>query len=422
MATCVLQAFAQFGRSPAKRSGMNTEDFVYNGQKYQIMVLGGQFTGGQYNETVVSLGGKMLLIVMNGTMTAYPGADLKDAAGAEDAYKAYQAAHQPPASAGSASTNGGHSQPAKNAVTVDGVVSMLEAGISEDIVIEKIRKSGQTFDLSTDDMVRLKKAKASDTLMKTMMEAAPAPAAAAAPPQASSPAPAQQASAAPPAAATSADPAAKPKKQGFFSSIGRSTSDILNGRSVIDRVGLRNILPQWDPQKPLSEQFPHVAITVLYAPMGWMDSYETDKSAQGKSVLPSCFNLQAVVWSDADHSKTVGPFDWCSNKDEFLAELEPNYAYSLVPHRMESGYITGVNRTDGPAPPEKLIPTDRKTMDMEAATNPQGRSIDLNLDSSTRFALMFANVRKDLGETLTADGDYRVWIVSIKKAAGPSLF
>jgi hypothetical protein len=26
------------------------------------------------------------------------------------------------------------------------------------------------------------------------------------------------------------------------------------------------------------------------------------------------------------------------------------------------------------------------------------------------------------GKTLTADGDYRVWVVSIKKAAGPSLF
>jgi hypothetical protein len=35
---------------------------------------------------------------------------------------------------------------------------------------------------------------------------------------------------------------------------------------------------------------------------------------------------------------------------------------------------------------------------------------------------MFANVRKDLGETLGSDGDYRVWITNIKKAAGPSLF
>ena len=48
--------------------------------------------------------------------------------------------------------------------------------------------------------------------------------------------------------------------------------------------------------------------------------------------------------------------------------------------------------------------------------------MDLNLDEMSRFAIMFANVRRDLGQTLTADGDYRVWIVSIKKAAGPNLF
>ncbi len=59
---------------------------------------------------------------------------------------------------------------------------------------------------------------------------------------------------------------------------------------------------------------------------------------------------------------------------------------------------------------------------MEAKTNPHGTSIDLNRDYTTRFALMFANIRKDLGQTLTNDGDPRVWIVSIKKAAGPSIF
>ncbi len=187
-------------------------------------------------------------------------------------------------------------------------------------------------------------------------------------------------------------------------------------------MGLRNILPQWDPQKPLSEQFPHVAITVLSAPQGWMDPYETDKAAKGQSIYAPCFKLEAVVWSDGEHSRKGGPFDWCSNKDEFLAELEPTYAYSLLPRRLESGYITGVNRTEGPAPPETMIPNDRATLDKEAITNPQGRSIDLNHDNSTRFALMFANIRKDLGETLTNDGDYRVWIVGIKKAAGPSIF
>jgi hypothetical protein len=199
--------------------------------------------------------------------------------------------------------------------------------------------------------------------------------------------------------------------------------DEATGRSVIDKVGLRNVLPQLDPNKPVSEQFPHVAVTVLYAPMGWTDPYVTDPSAHGRSIMPSCFKLQAVVWSDATTSRTVGPFDWCSNHDEFMAQLEPNYLQSLKPTfaDMRSGYLTGINRTDGPAPPDKLLPDDRRTMDMWAATSPQGRSVDLNNEQFSRFALMFANVRKDLGETLTSEGDARVWVVTIKKAAGPNI-
>jgi hypothetical protein len=36
---------------------------------------------------------------------------------------------------------------------------------------------------------------------------------------------------------------------------------------------MRNILPQWDPNQKLSQQYPHIAITVLYAPMGWTEEY-----------------------------------------------------------------------------------------------------------------------------------------------------
>jgi hypothetical protein len=100
-----------------------------------------------------------------------------------------------------------------------------------------------------------------------------------------------------------------------------------------------------------------------------------------------------------------------------ITQLEPTYLYSLNPGPMDmrGGYLTGINRTDGPAPPDKLLPNDRETLALEAKTNPEGRSKDLNLDQMSQFALMFANVRRDLGETLNADGDYRVWIVSIGK-------
>ena len=403
----LYSASAQYGRS--KQGYVKSVPYTYNGQQFTIVLYGTQ-------PAQVTFNSQTLLLISNGNVIAMPGIDAHLVANAEDALKAYQAGTPSGSAAAPAAAGGGGT----SGLTVAGVVSMLNAGISEDIVLEKIHKSGQTFDLSADDMVALKKAKASDNLIKAMMEATPAPAATAAPAAAS--APAAQAAAQPAPAATQPAEAQK-KKKGFFGSIGESVKDEATGRSVIDKVGLRNVLPQLDPSKPVSEQFPHIAITVLYAPMGWTDPYVTDPSAHGRSIMPSCFKLQAVVWSDATMSKTVGPFDWCSNHDEFMAQLEPNYLQSLRPTfaDMRSGYLTGINRTDGPAPPDKLLPNDRRTMDMWAATSPQGRSVDLNNEQFSRFALMFANVRKDLGETLTSDGDARVWVVTIKKAAGPNI-
>lgn len=406
-------AFGQYGRS--REGYIKRVPYVFNGQQFNIVTYGGQ-------PAQVTVGTQVVLMISAGNVIPYPGADAHLVANAEDALKAYQAG-TPSGSTAAPAAGGG----TKSGLTVDGVVTMLNGGLSDDIIIAKIHQANTAFDLSPDDMVRLKKAKASDAVIKAMMEATPAAAPAATPAVAQAPAPApapSSQSAAKQPATPAAQPADPPKKKkGFFGSIGESVKDEATGRSVIDKVGLRNILPQLDPNKPVSEQFPHIAITVLYAPMGWTDPYETDPSAHGRSVLPSCFKLQAVVWSDATTSKTVGPFDWCSNHDEFMAQLEPNYLYSLKPtfQDMRSGYLTGINRTDGPAPPDKLLPNDRRTMDMWAATSPQGRSVDLNNEQFSRFALMFANVRKDLGETLTSDGDARVWIVSIKKAAGPNI-
>jgi hypothetical protein len=336
-----------------------------------------------------------------------------------------------PAASASAVSPSAAGATAKPGLTVDGVISMLQAGISDDVIIEKVHKSWQTFDLSADDMVRLKNAKASDALMKAMIESGPPPATAAAQGATTAP-PSQTAATSSPtasAATQSATSNAATSKtasnnttqyQGHGNGMG-SVFDAFKGKSVIDHIGLRNALPQWDPGKPLSEQFPHIAITVDYAPSGWMDSYLTDASAQGRSVLSHCYKLEATVWSDAKTSKKI-PFEWCSNKDEFLDRLGPDYLTSLYPRHIDRDYNTGIQRTDGPEPPSTLLPNDRKTLDMEAKTNPHGMSPDLNRDITTQFALMFANIRKDLGQTLTSDGDPRVWIVSIKKASGPSIF
>jgi hypothetical protein len=413
---CLGMASAQIPRRAPSSDLIKRVDYTYQGQKYQFVVMSGEIRQ-------VSQDGKVLLMVFGGTVRPFPNVDLKAAAAAQEALKAYQQAQNPSQSTTTADSSGGGAQPAKNSLTVDGIVTMLNGGISEDVILTKLRSSGQTFDLSPDDMVKLKQAKASDGLMKAMMTgsagakqeapsgnaggsqtAAPTPA-----PVSATPAPVQQ-------------PAPPAKKKWLFAGAWSDSMDKFKGKTVIDKLGLRNVLPQWDPDKSVAEQFPHVAITVLEAPGGWMEPYETDKAVSGRNVMASalqpCFKLKATVWTDGQNSKGYGPFEWCSSKDEVMTYLEPNYLFSLARHRKETGYITGVNRTEGPAPPETLLPRDRATLDLEAKGDAQGRSVDLNLDSHTRTSLMFANVRKDLGETLTTEGDFRVWIVSIEKAQG----
>lgn len=191
---------------------------------------------------------------------------------AEEAAKAYQAG-APSGVASGAGTAGSPSPGTSSGLTVDGVISLIDAKISDDLIIAKIQKSGQTFDLSTDDMVRLKKAGASEAVMKAMMSATPpAPAVSVAPLAGPNAAVAPSVGIAPNPVAESPN-MGKLKKEGFMASIGHGVSNALNGKSVIDRLSMRNILPQWDPNQKLSAQYPHIAITVLYAPMGWTDDY-----------------------------------------------------------------------------------------------------------------------------------------------------
>lgn len=68
------------------------------------------------------------------------------------------------------------------ALTVEDIVKMSKAGISEDVIIQKIKKGGQAFDLSPDQMIELKSAGVSDKVVQTMLDPtkSDAPAAAAA--------------------------------------------------------------------------------------------------------------------------------------------------------------------------------------------------------------------------------------------------
>jgi hypothetical protein len=55
-----------------------------------------------------------------------------------------------------------------NSLTVADVIKMVELGLGDDVVVAKIRKEGKSFDLSTDELVALKKASVSNEVVKTM--------------------------------------------------------------------------------------------------------------------------------------------------------------------------------------------------------------------------------------------------------------
>jgi hypothetical protein len=147
--------------------------YVYKGQKFGLRLYKGE---------LLMVTKDNLPVVMYSRGTAHPiSQDANTVAAAEEAVKAYKAG-TPSGGAGSAPASTAGAAPGSGAapastLTVDGVISLLDAGLSDDIIITKIQKSGQAFDLSTDDMIRLKKAKASDAVMKAMMNATPAPAA-----------------------------------------------------------------------------------------------------------------------------------------------------------------------------------------------------------------------------------------------------
>lgn len=55
-------------------------------------------------------------------------------------------------------------------LTVDGVLAMAEAGLSDDVIVARLRKEDKAFDLGADDMIRIKQAKVSDAVLKVMLD------------------------------------------------------------------------------------------------------------------------------------------------------------------------------------------------------------------------------------------------------------
>jgi hypothetical protein len=122
----------------------------------------------------------------------------------------------------------GMAQPPRTAaksqsLTVNGVIEMAQAGLSDDIIIARLHKEQKAFELTSEETVRLKKANVSDAVIKVMLD----PSAPAAPPRAAAPPPA-----APPPAATPAQVVITPsipgvaRPSGATPGAGEATGDL----------------------------------------------------------------------------------------------------------------------------------------------------------------------------------------------------
>lgn len=66
----------------------------------------------------------------------------------------------------------GMNMPAQEVLTNDHVIEMTKAGLSTSIIVNKIRASKSKFDLSTDQLMRLKREKVADDVVNAMLETA----------------------------------------------------------------------------------------------------------------------------------------------------------------------------------------------------------------------------------------------------------
>ena len=116
--------------------------------------------------------------------------------------------------------------------------------------------------------------------------------------------------------------------------------------------------------------------------------------------------MTAIVWSTPSASRTVGPFDWCS-PDDAKIQMGPQAGMGLL-KMMDMNYTTGIQRTNGPRPPNTLFPEDRHDF-----KNGYVPTTKLSQVTVSALWLMFGNIIYEMGSTLGKWGDYRVWIVTI---------
>jgi len=61
-------------------------------------------------------------------------------------------------------------RPQNQPMTIDDVIKLSKAGVSDDLIIQQIRNKGQRFDLSTDQLLQLKSASISERVVQVMID------------------------------------------------------------------------------------------------------------------------------------------------------------------------------------------------------------------------------------------------------------
>jgi hypothetical protein len=65
---------------------------------------------------------------------------------------------------------GGQSVTPASALTVEEIVKLSRAGFSEELIVTKIKKNGKAFDLSTEELLELKKQGLSDSVIRVLLD------------------------------------------------------------------------------------------------------------------------------------------------------------------------------------------------------------------------------------------------------------
>src|SRR5688500_14593891 len=61
---------------------------------------------------------------------------------------------------------------AQSSISLDEVIRLSRAGVGEELIVTKVKRGGKAFDLTTEEILELKKSGVSDNVIKTLMDPA----------------------------------------------------------------------------------------------------------------------------------------------------------------------------------------------------------------------------------------------------------